>query len=174
MAPDRGLTLEAGPLFNTSDPEMPISSLTPGTTDRPAIPPAAIHVARQIAQALADPTRDPRAPLDLALDPPELGRVRLSFAEVNGMLTLAISAERTETADLMRRHIALLSEEFAQAGLDAPSVSISHGGADQRRGSGPASQPSVPETPTAPPDMAPAAAPGRISHTTRSGLDLRL
>jgi hypothetical protein len=100
--------------------------------ERVALPQPTVPISQQIMQALANPARDPDVPLDLALDPPELGRVRLSFAEVNGALTLTISVERPETADLMRRHIALLNEEFARAGLDAPSVSISQGGADER------------------------------------------
>jgi flagellar hook-length control protein FliK len=91
----------------------------------PDLPPQA---ARQIAVALADVSRDPGGAVEVALDPPELGRVRLSLVEVNGAMTLSIIAERPETADLMRRHLALLAEEFARQGLDAPSVDISGGG----------------------------------------------
>ena len=76
--------------------------------------------------------------LDLALDPPELGRLRLSFTEINGMLTLVIAAERPETADLMRRNFGLLIQEFARAGVDAPMVSISDGGGGGRHDPRPA------------------------------------
>jgi len=145
-----------------------------GVPDRPLPAPLAGLVARQIAQAMPEPGRTPRAPLDLALDPPELGRVRLSFSEANGLLTLAIAVERLETADLMRRHIALLSEEFVQAGLDAPSVSISHGGSDGRPGSAPAMRPAEAAIPDAPDDAADVAAPDPDDARPRKGLDLRL
>lgn len=97
------------------------------TAARRAAPDLPPMLARSIAQGVASLSRDPGAMLEIALDPPELGRVRLSFVEVNGALGLSIVAERPETADLMRRHLAVLAEEFARAGLDAPSVDISGG-----------------------------------------------
>jgi flagellar hook-length control protein FliK len=93
------------------------------------------HIAQQVAQTLADAEARARGSVELALDPPELGRLRLSFAEVSGTLTLTIAADRPETADLMRRHLSLLAQEFARAGLDAPSVDI-RSGSDGRAGSG--------------------------------------
>lgn len=108
-----------------------------------ASPPAshAPLVAQQIATALSGPARDPRGPVEIALDPPELGRVRMTLSETNGAMTLTIAAERPETADLMRRHLAVLHEEFARAGLDGPSVHISNagtqGGSGQSRPDGP-------------------------------------
>lgn len=93
----------------------------------------ATQIAHQVVTALRDMRADPGVPLDLALDPPELGRVRLSVTEVAGAMTLTITAERPETADLMRRHLALLSEEFARAGVEAPNVNISQDGGRQTR-----------------------------------------
>ena len=110
----------------------------PVLSDRAAVFTQPAHTFPQIAQALADPGRDRGAPLDLALDPPELGRLRLSFMEINGMLTLVIAAERPETADLMRRNFGLLIQEFARAGVDAPMVSISDGGGGGRHDPRPA------------------------------------
>jgi hypothetical protein len=136
--------------------------------------PLAASAAAQIARAAQeDLGRATGAPIDIALDPPELGRVRLSMVEVNGILSLSISVERPETADLMRRHLVLLADEFLRAGVDAPSVQISHQGG-QCAGGG--------HTPAAPPPGLPpsgadaddptAAMPARrpLSH----GLDLRL
>ena len=105
-----------------------------GVPDRPLPAPLAGSCRPADRAGDARPGRTPRAPLDLALDPPELGRVRLSFSEANGLLNLAIAVERLETA---RKPDASAisrswSEEFVQAGLDAPSVSISHGGSDGR------------------------------------------
>ena len=82
----------------------------------------------QIATGAAQLSAEPGGAIDIALDPPELGRVRLSIVEVAGTMTLSITAERPETADLMRRNLALLADAFARQGLDAPSVDISGGG----------------------------------------------
>jgi flagellar hook-length control protein FliK len=140
----------------------------------PHLPQPAVPIPQQIAQALANPGRDPDVPLDLALDPPELGRVRLSFAELNGTLTLTIAVERPETADLMRRHITLLNEEFARAGLDAPSVSISQGGADDRSQSRTAAPMTEAAAREALPDEQAPSHPDHSRSGPRGGLDLRL
>ncbi|NNV64938.1 MULTISPECIES: flagellar hook-length control protein FliK [unclassified Roseobacter] len=66
-------------------------------------------------------------PTEIALDPPELGRVRMVFSLVEGALTLSITADRPETLDLMRRHMDLLSQEFSRAGLGGTAFSFSGG-----------------------------------------------
>ena len=90
-------------------------------------------VAQQIAAALQDRGNEVGQPIEVALDPPELGRVRLQMAEMAGVLTLTIHAERPETAELMRRHLDLLAQEFSDAGVDAPSVRVSQDGPDGDR-----------------------------------------
>ena len=83
------------------------------------------NAAGQIVASLPRPMSDlGNGTLEVSLDPPELGRVRLSLIEVAGTMTLSITAERPETAELMRRHLDLLAQEFARAGLDAPNVRI--------------------------------------------------
>ena len=146
-----------------------IIASTPAMTHTP--PAMAQSAAQQIAVALANPTRDTDAPLELALDPPELGRVRLQITELAGILTLTIHTERPETADLMRRHLDLLAQEFAQSDLDAPSVRISQDGAGgdgaQSRGredTAPTDT-NLPEADTTPQSR---------SRTPDGGLDLRL
>lgn len=129
-------------------------------------------VAQQLVAALSSGNIDTDSPLELALDPPELGRVRMMMSEVAGVLTLTIHAERPETADLMRRHLDLLAQEFAQAGLDAPSVHISQQGADTAQGDNPGSA-----TPTASADDATALEEPHGQQADRAatgGLDLRL
>ncbi|WP_416914894.1 MAG: flagellar hook-length control protein FliK [Roseicyclus sp.] len=158
-------------------PEVLTLARLPDTAQMPA--PHAPHTlaasaAAQIARAAQeDLGRATGAPIDIALDPPELGRVRLSMVEVNGILSLSISVERPETADLMRRHLVLLADEFLRAGVDAPSVQISHqGGQGAGGGHTPAAQPpGLPPT-GADADDPTAAMPARrpLSH----GLDLRL
>ena len=99
----------------------------PSGTGMPDLPVLAQSASQQIVNASAQLQAEPGGPIDIALDPPELGRVRLSLVEVNGAMTVSITAERPETADLMRRHLALLADEFARQGLDAPMVDISGG-----------------------------------------------
>ncbi len=136
-----------------------------------AFPAQAQAAAQQIIAALAAPDgpRHGDHPIEIALDPPELGRVRLTLTEVNGAMTLSITADRAETVDLMRRHLDLLSQEFARAGLGGPSVNLSHGNGGGTSGRG---QPH-PEAAAAdtPPDLTPT--PPR--NASRAGsLDLRL
>ena len=105
----------------------PSLAARPSGTGMPDLPVLAQSASQQIVNASAQLQAEPGGPIDIALDPPELGRVRLSLVEVNGAMTVSITAERPETADLMRRHLALLADEFARQGLDAPMVDISGG-----------------------------------------------
>jgi hypothetical protein len=68
---------------------------------------------RQIAAAISASTT---GRTDILLDPQELGRVRLSLEGDETALVLTIQAERSETADLLRRHADLLLQEFRDAG----------------------------------------------------------
>ena len=77
------------------------------------------HAAGQIVAALP---RDQGvfitdAGAEIALDPPELGRVRMIVTEVAGGLALTVTAERPETLDLFKRHASMLAEEFAREGF---------------------------------------------------------
>lgn len=71
---------------------------------------------RQVADAVATLAQQPEKPLEIALNPEELGRVRMSFSPIENGVVVMISAERAETLDLMRRHLDLLAEEFRRAG----------------------------------------------------------
>ncbi|WP_341863029.1 flagellar hook-length control protein FliK [Gymnodinialimonas sp. 57CJ19] len=149
------------------------TALTPTTSLLAHAPSTTAQViAQQIATALANPSAEGDAPLELALDPPELGRVRMQMAEIAGVMTLTIQAERPETADLMRRHLDLLAQEFSDAGLDSPSVHISQDGAEhQGRDDGDTpTQASAAPTASTPDDEALP----RPSRTAAGGLDLRL
>jgi flagellar hook-length control protein FliK len=109
-------------------PMAPFSGAPPSPASLP--PNAPNLAAHQIAAALQENGIDPGHPIEIALDPPELGRVRLHMVELAGVLTLTIQAERPETAELMRRHLDLLAQEFSEAGVDAPSVRVSQDGSD--------------------------------------------
>jgi len=73
----------------------------------------------QIAQQIAvSVSASEGGQTDLRLNPEELGRVRLSLSGGEGILTVSITAERPETADLLRRHIDSLAREFAAMGYE--------------------------------------------------------
>lgn len=168
-APSDAIDMSIAPDVAAPSVQAPLGT----AADRPMVTANAQSIARQIVHGAADQRRDSHGPTDIALDPPELGRVRMSFAEVNGALSLTITAERPETAEMMRRHVALLTEEFARAGLDAPMVDISHGGGDGRRDA--RATPGAAMMFEAMPEVSPAdpGQPARLA-SIGGGLDLRL
>ncbi|MEJ8562638.1 flagellar hook-length control protein FliK [Yoonia sp. GPGPB17] len=84
-------------------------------------PDAARHVAAQVALAV---TSTPGKTTEIALNPEELGRVRLSLSAADGAIVLNVTAERPETQDLLRRHMDLLAQEFRQLGYTSISFSF--------------------------------------------------
>lgn len=86
----------------------------------PATAQYAQHVPRPIMQQLAEVLPPPAAAgertIELHLNPPELGRVRLSLSGADGMMTMNISADRSDTLDLIRRHIDWLATDFRDLG----------------------------------------------------------
>lgn len=175
-APSAPADFETGiELFGTlqSATHAPAATLSPSVAAPFHAPPnAPTLVAQQIAAALQDRATDPGQPLELALDPPELGRVRMHMAELAGVLTLTIHAERPETAELMRRHLDLLAQEFSDAGVDAPSVRISQDGAGAQ--SGEHGQSERADTPRDGPTDAPTPVPHARTANGSGALDLRL
>lgn len=77
----------------------------------------AAQIGAQITQARAGTT-------EIVLDPQELGRVSLSLSSQDGAITVAIAAERPETADLIRRHMDHLSQELRQIGFAQVNVGL--------------------------------------------------
>ena len=76
---------------------------------------ASAEAAREIAQQIgARITPLARGQFEMTLAPAELGRLEIALREVDGVMTLSVSAERPETLDLIRRHIDLLAQELRQ------------------------------------------------------------
>ncbi|MCD1625054.1 flagellar hook-length control protein FliK [Seohaeicola saemankumensis] len=72
---------------------------------------------RMIVHQIFDATlRAVERPVDLILDPQELGKVRISMVMAENGITISILAERPETLDLIRRHIDHLAHELRQIG----------------------------------------------------------
>lgn len=140
--PREGLVTRAGqldPLMGDkgfADSDLPPQLGTGAATAKaqviglPAATPAmAQNAAAQMAAAMQAQSNSALRdqPTEIALDPPELGRVRMVFSLVEGAFTLSITADRPETLDLMRRHMDLLSQEFSRAGLGGTAFSFSGG-----------------------------------------------
>ncbi|XDA98452.1 flagellar hook-length control protein FliK [Sulfitobacter sp. LCG007] len=86
-----------------------------------------VMVGRQLAEAIQ---RHPDRPVELTLNPQELGRVRLSISTVDGGITVNVLAERQETLDLMRRNIGQLALEFAEIGYADIAFAFAQGGSE--------------------------------------------
>lgn len=85
------------------------------------------QVANQIAVAISGHQAQAT---EIALNPKELGRVRLTMTAVDQAITLNIMAERPETVDLMRRNIDALAQEFRALGYGDIAFSFGDGGDD--------------------------------------------
>ncbi|WP_158275497.1 flagellar hook-length control protein FliK [Maritimibacter sp. 55A14] len=91
--------------------------------------PTTAQLVRAVAAQLVDGFRGSSARhVEILLEPRELGHVRmtLSLSDQGGNVTL--TADRPETLDLMRRHIGILSQEFADLGYRGVEFSFAGGG----------------------------------------------
>ena len=144
-----------------------------GQTGLPSSPgaQAAPDMPRQIAKQLAVAiTQHPGRSTEIALNPVELGRVRMNIAAHEGALSLHIMVERPETTDLMRRHIETLTEEFHALGYSDVTFSFSDERSPDPEGGTPAPQQNNFDSRPPPEVSAPIIAVDR----RKSGLDLRL
>ncbi|PIE12419.1 MAG: hypothetical protein CSA70_09720 [Rhodobacterales bacterium] len=108
------------------------ASLTTTATSRTApVGFSSAAIAAQIADALGQ-TRTGQ--VELRLNPEELGQVRISLSPSEGAITMSIQAERAETLDLMRRHIAELTMEFEALGYDTITFEFGHSGLSGQNG----------------------------------------
>lgn len=88
-----------------------------------------LQVARQIAEAFQSAAQ---RSVDITLSPEELGRVRLALSSTEAGIVMHVTAERPETLELMRRHIAELGQEFQDIGY--ADISFSFAGEDAQQG----------------------------------------
>lgn len=113
---------------------------------------ATLHLAAQIAE-ISRPL--PQTPIELSLDPQELGHVRMTFTQDGATLNVAISAERHDTLEMLRRHVSLLAQDLRNAGLGDTSFSF---GSDRP----------PPRNPEGQPDQGSAAVPAPATAETRA------
>lgn len=77
------------------------------------------HVSHQIVEVIR---QGPDGSIDVSLNPEELGRVRLTLSGGEASLQVMIQSDRPETADLLRRHIAQLQQDFHDLGYTQVSI----------------------------------------------------
>lgn len=99
---------------------------TQSTTTQPMRMDLPHHVSRQVAEALQNM---PSRPVEISLNPEELGRVRLGVSSSEAGIVVSVLAERPETIDLMRRHINNLEAAFQAIGYSDISFSFAGGDA---------------------------------------------
>lgn len=154
----------------------PQPDLRPGDTSRvPGPRPDPVATPRHLSAQMTSAVRHGHdGTVEIALNPEELGRVRLSLQGDTTRLHVAIQFERPETQDLMRRHIAQLQSDFREMGYTNISFDFgqtpSGGGPDLPAPTDSGADPA----PELPPDTAPVPAPRRMAATSPGGLDLRL
>ena len=94
-----------------------------------------LDLSRHVAQQVADVARMmPDRPVELTLNPEELGRLRMTFTVDGGSMAVAVTAERPETMDLLRRHIDALAQELREIGYEDVSFDFAQGGHAQGEG----------------------------------------
>jgi flagellar hook-length control protein FliK len=125
---------------------------------------------RLIARQLADISqRTPDRPVEVALNPEELGRVRMSISAHESGITMALLVERPETLGLMRRHIDQLTQEFHALGFEDVRFLFSQNSKSDGSGSDPMKQ-----NPSAHSEDPAAEAAIQLSLSPSVGLDMRL
>ena len=99
-----------------------------------APPPAERAVVQQVASSIPPGTAPGR--IEFMLDPPELGRIEIAIEVADQSLRATLSAERQVTADLIRRHMDLLNEQFREAGFSDVDLSFAdqHGESERSFG----------------------------------------
>lgn len=151
-----------------SDPVATKAQDRPPPPQPPSPQPVTSQLAQRLATATALPTGD--APLEMTLDPPELGTIRLSVTRGTEGMVLHLQADLSETLDLLRRHGGALAEELQRHGLEHGSFSFSGGRDGHRPRPTLAPLAAIAEAPDSPPPIQPEAAP----LAGRGALDLRL
>lgn len=88
------------------------------------------QIPAQIAGQIAEAARVlPDRPIEISLSPEELGKVRLTFQlSESGAMSVVVQAEKPDTAELLRRNIHMLSEEFAALGYEGSQFAFASDG----------------------------------------------
>ncbi len=113
--------MEAALPFDARGPQHSGQNVTLNILQRAETP---VLIARQMAEALQ---RQPDRPVEISLNPKELGRVRMSISAAEAGITVSVIVERPETLDLMRRNIDQLARDFELIGYSDINFAFSQG-----------------------------------------------
>ncbi len=132
------------------------------------------HVADQMVVRLTNQGADVAGQeIEIRLDPPELGRVRIGFTGLDGQLAGLVTAERPEVEAMLRRNADALERALSEAGFDSVSLSFGSTG-DQQNHSGRQSTPTAIYSGEGGPELGPVLSP-EVRPTAGAGnLDIRL
>ncbi len=95
--------------------------------DQPGTPPPHVQASRVIRQIVNRVAVSREVAMQIVLSPEELGKVRIAIGHGEAPV-IAVSAERQETLDLLRRNAELLAREMRGAGFSGADISFSDEG----------------------------------------------
>lgn len=99
----------------------------------------ALDAARQVIAAIRTDVKGDA--IEVRLDPPELGRVRIHFTmDRPDSVTAIVTADRSDTLDTMRRHASDLARELSRAGFANVELEFKSGGERSHSGDAPKPQ----------------------------------
>ncbi|MBB5722299.1 flagellar hook-length control protein FliK [Loktanella ponticola] len=126
--PQSGSRREGKELLEFAVAGEPSTRQSVSTTSPVQITPSHVQSeARQIAQQLAVQfSKQSDGTTVIRLNPEGLGHVRMTLGTTDGVMTMIVVAERPETADIMRRNMNELAQEFQSLGYD--SLNFEFGG----------------------------------------------
>ncbi|MEP3332751.1 flagellar hook-length control protein FliK [Sedimentitalea sp.] len=119
-------SVEEAPVWTTSRSVGTTGIMMPVSFDVSIARPETVRNAA--AYAVEVLTREPGKVVEIALNPEELGRVRMALSQSDAGVTVVITSERPETLELMRRHIEQLSQEFMKLGYEQASFEFNSEG----------------------------------------------
>lgn len=128
------------------------------------------RVAVSLTEAATRATKD--EPIELLLDPVELGKVRFELITAGDRVQVNLSVERPETLELLRRNMESLRSELNAAGFDASTLNFGQW-RQGREDTAPATGPLLPFGDDLASDVQPAL-PSKTRLSPDQGLNLRL
>ena len=104
------------------DPQLGVER-TSGTVFKPS-PSVAPQISARVVEAVPAATE---GPVEIVLDPEELGKLRMQITRSETGWTLHVNIERPETLDFMRRHIETLQKDLVSVGYESLNLQLGGG-----------------------------------------------
>lgn len=110
----------------------PVTPTASANTTLAAQTAASISAATAAQMVAAVKTDKNTGNFEVRLDPPEMGRVRISFSmETAEAVKAVLTVERAETLDYLRRNVSQFAEELRMAGFSSVDLEFSEHGASE-------------------------------------------